>query len=48
MSSVPWTMEERGIPQLMTGRVPGVETWIYYDSTPEVGMTIEIHDREKG
>ena len=42
------TMEERGIPQLMTGRVPGVETWIYYDSAPEVGMTIEIHDREKG
>lgn len=41
-------MKKRGIPELMTGRVPGVETWIYYDSAPELGMTVEIHDREKG
>lgn len=42
------TMEQRGIPTLMTGRVPGVETWIYYDTPEELGMTVEIHDREKG
>lgn len=41
-------MEQRGIPTLMTGRVPGVETWIYYDTPEELGMTVEIHDREKG
>ena len=42
------TAERQNIPELMTGRVPGVETWIYYDSSPAVGMTIEIHDRTKG
>ncbi len=42
------TMEQRGVPTLMTGRVPGSETWIYYDTPAELGMTVEIHDREKG
>ena len=40
------TMIQRNIPQLMTGRVPGVETWMYYKTEPELGMTLEIHDTE--
>lgn len=41
------TMADRNIPELMTGRIPGAETWIYYDSTAELGMTVEIHDKQK-
>ncbi len=39
-------MEERGIPVLLSGTIPGVETFLYYDTTPELGMTFEIHDTE--
>ncbi|MCD8097094.1 MAG: VOC family protein [Lachnospiraceae bacterium] len=37
-------MEERGVEQLIRGTVPHVETFIYYDTVPEIGMTVEIHD----
>ncbi|MCC8164099.1 MAG: VOC family protein [Lachnospiraceae bacterium] len=39
-------MEEREIPVLMSGRVPGVETFTYYDCGAELGMILEIHDTE--
>lgn len=39
-------MEEREVPELLRGTVPGVETFIYYEAGPEIGMTVEIHDTD--
>ena len=35
-------MNERGVPELMSGTIPGVTRFVYFDSAPEIGMTIEF------
>jgi hypothetical protein len=37
-------MKDRNIPTLITGTVPGKETFSYYDTKEEIGFTSEIHD----
>lgn len=39
-------MEQRNVPELLRGTIPGAETFLYYETGPEIGMTIEIHDPE--
>ena len=39
---MPAAMKERGIPELMSGKVTGVSHFIYYDTVPEIGMTVEV------
>lgn len=40
------TMRKRNIKPIMSGRIPGVETFTYYDTVPELGMTLEVHDKQ--
>lgn len=35
-------MKERGIDELMSGTIPGASRFVYYDATPEIGLTLEV------
>ena len=35
-------MEERGIPELISGTIPGAVRFVYYDATPDLGFTFEM------
>ncbi len=37
-------MEQRNVPELLRGTIPGAETFHYYETGAEIGMTVEIHD----
>ena len=39
---MPVVMKDRGIPELMSGKVPGTSHFIYYDTVPDIGMTVEV------
>lgn len=39
-------MIQRNVPELLRGTIPGAETFLYYETGPEIGMTVEIHDFE--
>ena len=35
-------MKERGIDELMSGTIPGTARFVYYDATPDIGLTLEV------
>lgn len=39
---MPAAMKARGVPELLSGTVPGVSHFVYYDTVPDIGMTLEV------
>ena len=35
-------MKEQGIDELMSGTIPGAVRFVYYDATPDIGLTLEV------
>ena len=39
---MPAVMRERGVPELLSGTIPNTSHFIYYDTSPDIGMTVEV------
>ena len=42
MDRMPGVMQERGIPEILSGTIPNSTTFIYYETAPEIGATVEV------
>ncbi len=42
MDRMPGVMADRGVPEILSGTIPGDTHFIYYETLPELGVTVEV------
>ena len=42
LDRMPDVMREQGIPEIISGTIPDATTFRYYETAPEIGMTVEV------